>query len=105
MCGKFTQHSTWREVHAFTATRHNRCARRDCRLNPMRFANIIRLNDTGEREVVPMRWGFAGKGDKNLSRPKHMYARSETIERLPTFANSFRQGRTLTRVTASQFSR
>ncbi len=27
----------------------------------MRFANIIRLNEAGEREVVSMRWGFAGK--------------------------------------------
>lgn len=49
----------------------------------MRFANIIRLNEAGEREVVPMRWGFAAKADKNPSRPKHMHARSETIDRLP----------------------
>jgi putative SOS response-associated peptidase YedK len=41
------------------------------------------LNEQGEREVVSMRWGFAGKGDKNPSRPKHMHARSETIDRLP----------------------
>lgn len=54
----------------------------------MRFANIIRLNKAGEREVVPMRWGFAAKGDKNPSRPKHMHARSETIDKLPTFADA-----------------
>jgi putative SOS response-associated peptidase YedK len=59
----------------------------------MRFANIIRLNEAGQREVVSMRWGFAGKGDANSIRPKHMHARSETIDRLPTFANAFTQGR------------
>ena len=55
----------------------------------MRFANIIRLNAAGEREVVSMRWGFAGKGDLNPSRPRHMHARCETVDRLPTFANAF----------------
>ena len=59
----------------------------------MRFANIIRLNAAGEREVVSMRWGFAGKGDINPSRPKHMHARCETVDRLPTFANAFTHGR------------
>jgi len=39
-----------------------------------------------------MRWGFAGKGDKNPSRPKHMHVRSETIDKLPTFANAFTHG-------------
>ena len=59
----------------------------------MRFANIIRLNAAGEREVLSMRWGFAGKGDINPSRPKHMHARCETVDRLPTFANAFAHGR------------
>ncbi len=91
MCGKFTQMASWRDVHAFSQS----LVETDSEVvsTPMRFANIIRLNDAGEREVVSMRWGFAGKGDKNPSRPKHMHARSETIERLPTFANSFAHGR------------
>lgn len=91
MCGKFTQMSSWRDVHAFSQP----LAETDSEVvsTPMRFANIIRLNDAGEREVVPMRWGFAAKGDKNPSRPKHMHARSETIDRLPTFANAFMHGR------------
>jgi putative SOS response-associated peptidase YedK len=57
------------------------------------LANIVRLNEAGEREVASMRWGFAGKTDVNPSRPKHMHARSETIDRLPTFANAFMRGR------------
>ncbi len=40
-----------------------------------------------------MRWGFAGKGDASPARPKHMHARCETVDRLPTFANAFTNGR------------
>lgn len=87
MCGKFTQMSSWRDVHAFSQPLAG--ADSEVVSTPMRFANIIRLNEAGEREVVPMRWGFAAKGDKNPSRPKHMHARSETIDRLPTFSDAF----------------
>ncbi|MBS0250253.1 MAG: SOS response-associated peptidase family protein [Proteobacteria bacterium] len=91
MCGKFTQLSSWQNVHAFSQP----LVEPDSEVvsTPMRFANIIRLNENGEREVVSMRWGFAAKGDKNPSRPKHMHARSETIDRLPTFADAFRHRR------------
>ncbi|WP_423414846.1 SOS response-associated peptidase family protein [Hyphomicrobium sp. B1] len=94
MCGKFTQHSSWREVHAFSQPLTLTGAPDELEVStPMRLANIIRLNEAGEREVVSMRWGFAAKGHKNPSRPKHMHARSETIDRLPTFANAFMHGR------------
>ena len=59
----------------------------------MRLANIMRLNADGERELVSMRWGFAGKDDSNPSRPKHMHARAETIDRLRTFAHGFANAR------------
>ncbi len=52
---------------------------------PMRFANIMRLNEKGEGEFMSMRWGFVGKDDTAPTRPKHMHARSETIDTLPTF--------------------
>lgn len=91
MCGKFTQMASWRDVHAFSQP----LAETDSEVisTPMRFANIIRLSEAGEREVVSMRWSFAGKSDKNPARPKHMHARSETIDQLPTFANAFVHGR------------
>jgi putative SOS response-associated peptidase YedK len=93
MCGKFTQLASWRDVHAFSQP----LGETDSVVisTPMRFANIIRLNEAGEREVVAMRWGFAGKGDANPSRPKHMHARCETVDRLPTFARAFAHGRGL----------
>jgi putative SOS response-associated peptidase YedK len=94
MCGKFTQHSTWRDVHAFSQPLTLAGVPDELTVaTPMRSANIIRLNEAGERKVVPTRWGFAGKSDANLSRPKHMHARSETIDKLRTFADAFTDGR------------
>ncbi len=55
----------------------------------MRMAKIMRLSAAGERELEPMRWGFAGRSDVNPTRPKHMHARAETIDKLPTFRESF----------------
>jgi putative SOS response-associated peptidase YedK len=59
----------------------------------MRFANIMRLNADGAREMVSMRWGFAGKDDAGPARPKHMHARWETIHTLPTFKRGFAHAR------------
>ena len=36
---------------------------------PMRTANIMRLNANGEREMVPMRWGFAAVSYTHLTLP------------------------------------
>jgi putative SOS response-associated peptidase YedK len=94
MCGKFTQMASWRDVHAFSQPLVSTGAPDEITVSTsMRFANIIRLNAGGEREVVSMRWGFAGKGDAVPSRPKHMHARSETIDKLATFAKAFANGR------------
>lgn len=93
MCGKFTQLSSWNEVHAFsqplTVSGHPEVVVS----TPMRFANIMRLGGEGAREMMSMRWGFAGKDDPAPTRPKHMHARCETIERLPTFKHSFAHAR------------
>jgi putative SOS response-associated peptidase YedK len=90
MCGKFTQLSSWQQVHDFLQPlAANGGTAAVVVSTPMRFANILRLNAAGEREVVAMRWGFAGKGDANPARPKHMHARGETVDQLPTFAQSF----------------
>jgi putative SOS response-associated peptidase YedK len=90
MCGKFTQYASWSEVHAFSQPL---VGDELVASTPMRFANIMRLNAQGEREMVPMRWGFAAKGDTSPARPKHMHARAETIDKLPTFRNAFEHQR------------
>lgn len=94
MCGKFTQMSSWQEVHAFSQPLIVK--KPDDQVvvaTPMRFANIMRLDARGERELVSMRWGFAGKDDRAPTRPRHMHARSETIDTLPTFSQAFAHAR------------
>lgn len=94
MCGKFTQMASWREVVAFSQPLIGAGDETDLVVStPMRFANIMRLGATGEREMVSMRWGFAGRSDVNPSRPKHMHARCETIDTKPTFTSAFAHGR------------
>lgn len=59
-------------------------------VTPMRFAPVIRLNESGQRETARMRWGFIDERSKEpMARPRHMHARAETIDRLPTFSAAF----------------
>lgn len=94
MCGKFTQLSSWEQVHAFSQPL---VTRKDADAvvisTPMRPANIMRRSAAGEREMVSMRWGFAGRDDPNPSRPKHMHVRAETIDQRRTFAQAFATSR------------
>ena len=93
MCGKFTQLASWQEVHAFSQPLVVGTAVEAVVSTPMRFAKIMRLNAASERELAPMRWGFAGRHDSSPSRPRHMHARAETIDELPTFRQSFAECR------------
>lgn len=95
MCGKFTQMASWRDVVDFsqplTEPGEAAGAAEDevVLATPMRFANILRLDAAGRRELAPMRWGFAELGAANPGKPKHMHCRAETIDALPTFRESF----------------
>jgi putative SOS response-associated peptidase YedK len=94
MCGKFTQYASWQDVHAFSQPLViKKDADEVVVSTPMRTANIMRLNAAGEREMIPMRWGFAGRDDPNPSRPKHLHVRAETIDQRPTFAQAFATSR------------
>lgn len=53
MCGKFTQMASWRDVHAFSQSLAITEVPDEIVVStPMRFANIIRLNEAGERKAV-----------------------------------------------------
>lgn len=94
MCGKFTQMATWKGLVAFSQPLTVPSDRLSVTIaTPMRFANIMRLNATCDREMMPMRWGFAGKKDGVPFQPKHMHARCETIDSRPTFKQAFEHGR------------
>lgn len=94
MCGKFTQMASWREVHAFSQPLTVLPGDDIVTSTPMRMAQIMRLNADGQRELVPMRWGFPDpKSPTPLLRPKHMHARGETVDKLPTFRQAFAERR------------
>ncbi len=65
----------------------------------MRAAHVIRLNENGARETVPMRWGFIDRASvAPFARSRHMHARGETVDRLPTFAAAIAHRRGLVAV-------
>jgi putative SOS response-associated peptidase YedK len=97
MCGKFTQMMSWRELRDLSElTTTSGAEDAEDFVTPMRLAHVVRLDESGRREVVPMRWGFADLHAKTpLERPKHMHARAETLDSLPTFRDAFANARGL----------
>src|SRR5512145_1787269 len=93
MCGKFTQLASWRDLVAFSQPLTAAGDEAADFATPMMFANVLRLDAKGAREVVSMRWGFSAKGAPTPARPKHIHVRLETIDTLPTFAPAFASAR------------
>ncbi len=93
MCGRFTQQASWRELVAFSQPLTVDPNAETVFSTPMRDAFVIHLDDDGKRATTGMRWGFAEKNARSPGRPKHMHARAETIDALPTFADSFAKRR------------
>jgi putative SOS response-associated peptidase YedK len=88
MCGKFTQMAAWAGVVEYSRMIPEP-ATAVVTATPMRSVAVIRLNAAGERETVPMRWGFVDHRTGAPDIPRHMHARCETVDRLPTFADAF----------------
>ena len=73
MCGRFTQHYTWAEVHAFLnvfgdlGTPRNLQPRYN--IAPTEFIDVVttrvRDREIVGREMVPMRWGRSPPGGRN----------------------------------------
>jgi putative SOS response-associated peptidase YedK len=93
MCGKFTQHYTWDQVHAFSQPLVVEKPDELVVSTPMRPAYIMRLDPSGQRAMAPMRWGFSGVNDKTPAKQRHIHARGETIDTLRTFAQAFQEAR------------
>src|SRR5579862_7069645 len=93
MCGKFTQMMSWRAVrHLSDLVGRAETPPFDDVLigTPMRLCQVIHLDRVGARTNSAMRWGLADARAKSpVERPRHMHARAETIDQLPTFASSF----------------
>jgi putative SOS response-associated peptidase YedK len=93
MCGKFTQMATWDEVIAFSqplvAIPEGGAVTVS---TPMRVAKIMRLDESGKRELIPMRWGFSMPRAPSF-KPDHMHARGETVDSRPRFCDAFGERR------------
>lgn len=104
MCGRFTQHYTWAEIHAaldvFGPPRNLRAR---YNIAPTTDIDVIRLDVEGRRELVRMRWGlvpfFWKKGLKEV--PATFNARAETVDQKPMFREAFKRRRCI--VPASGF--
>jgi len=93
MCGRFTQNYTWAEVHAFLSVLGPpRNLQPHYNIAPTRTIDVIRLNQDGKRELVPMRWGLIPgwwkKSPKEM--PATFNARAESVADKPMFRNAFK---------------
>jgi putative SOS response-associated peptidase YedK len=58
MCGQFTQRYTWSEVLEFMRLFGPRNLQSHNNIAPTMTVDEIRLDESGRRELVPMRWGL-----------------------------------------------
>ncbi len=110
MCGKFTQMMSWAtlvrlyNIHVEPGddvnldTEGGDGGPDDERVEtstPFRTARIMVTDDLGRRRLVRMRWGYPKPGPAQPGKRPELivHARSETIEKLPTFRKAFADGR------------
>jgi putative SOS response-associated peptidase YedK len=97
MCGRFTQHYTWDEVHAFLSvfgTPKN--LQPHYNIAPTDTVDVVRLGKQG-REMVPMRWGLIPGWWKKTAKemPATFNARAESVAEKPMFREAFRRRRSI----------
>lgn len=91
MCGKFTALASWRDVHDFSQPLTADPGGEVVTFRPMANLPVIIFDrETGQRRIVPMRWGFPDP--KNFRIPKPIHARAESIDEKPTFRDAFLSG-------------
>jgi putative SOS response-associated peptidase YedK len=89
MCGKFTQMLAWGDLVTLADLVGVPSGAAET-VTPMRFATVIARDEAGKRKAVRMRWGMAPRhANDPMSGTKHIHARAETAETLPTFREAF----------------
>jgi putative SOS response-associated peptidase YedK len=96
MCGRFSQHYTWREIHAMSSLSVGQ-SNLQPRYNiaPTTTVDVIRHNADGVPEMVKMRWWLVpswwSKGLKQV--PATFNARIETVETARMFRDAYKKRR------------
>lgn len=103
MCGKFTAMMSWREYCDLAGTSlsgdHPGPDAMDAEhvlgtMTPMAKVPVLHLGPVRQRRITPMRWGWP---DARATDPfkgfKHLHARSEEIDRTPTWIEPFHETR------------
>ena len=99
MCGKFTHLKGWKDLVAYADLVVVTGGDVET-VTPMRLAHVITRDDEGRRKAVPMRWGMVAHTARDpMSGSKHIHARAETIDTLPTFREAFAHRRGLIALT------
>lgn len=96
MCGRYTRKYTWREVREFLNLLFDGIAEMPASYNvaPTHTVPIVRLRNSGERELAAVRWGLVPPWSKDpASGPPLFNARSETAPEKPAFRAAFRARR------------
>jgi putative SOS response-associated peptidase YedK len=96
MCGRFTQHYTWAEVHAFLGVcGPPQSLRPRYNIAPATSVDVIRLNAKGQRELVRMRWGLVPTWWKKPLKelPATFNARAHSVAAKPMFRGAYKARR------------
>jgi putative SOS response-associated peptidase YedK len=106
MCGKFTAMLTWGEYCTLagvgTSGREGDTGSADAMdpeknlgtFTPMAAAPVLHLGPVRQRRITPMRWGWFSHSAADPARGfSHLHARSEEIDRTPTWSEPFRERR------------
>jgi SOS response associated peptidase (SRAP)/Phage integrase family len=104
MCGRFTQRYTWSEVLQFLRVfGPARNLQPHYNIAPTMTVDVIRLDESGNRELVPMRWGLIPawwvKSLKEITATFN--ARAESVADKPMFRDAFKATHSLRRTKAS----
>ena len=105
MCGRFTQHYSWQEIHEFLSVvgaPHNLQPRYN--IAPTTLIDMVRHDAEGRRELVRgVRWGLIPNWWKKPLKdlPAAFNARVETVSEKPMFRGAYRSRRCI--VPASGF--
>jgi putative SOS response-associated peptidase YedK len=103
MCGRFTQHYTWKDVHSFLSLFGDLGTPRNLQprynIAPTDFIDVvtsrIRDREIVGREIVPIRWGLIPTWWKKPRKdvPATFNARAETVAEKPMFRGAFKYRR------------